>query len=133
MFKRNDSHLQADMFSAATQLPPKSKQRLAESWAGAFYSEFFCRIDEGVFADLYSDQPSRPNVPVNLLVGFEVLKAGQGWSDEQAHDAVRFDLQVRHALGLNNLSEDVFTLRTVYNFRRAVANHAERTGSNLFE
>jgi hypothetical protein len=133
MFKTNESHLQSDMFGATNQLSVQSQRRLEESWSGAFYRDFFCRIEESVFADLYSDQPSRPNVPVNLLIGFEVLKAGHGWSDEQAHDAVRFDLQVRHALGLHRLSDDVFTLRTVYNFRRAVANHAATTGENLFE
>ena len=133
MFKPNDGHLQGDMFGSTNQLPEKGRQRLEESWAATFYRDFFCRIDEQLFADLYSDQPSRPNVPVNLLVGFEVLKAGQGWTDEQAYDAVWFDLQVRHALGMHNLSDDVFTLRTVYNFRRAVAAYAGRTGENLFE
>lgn len=133
MFKRNDGHLQSDMFGAMNQLPEHSRRRLEESWADTFYRDFFCRIDEEMFAELYSDQPSRPNVPVNLLVAFETLKAGHGWTDEQAHDAVRFDLQVRHALGMHNLSEEVFTLRTVYNFRRAVEAHAGRTGENLFE
>ena len=133
MFKRNDSHVQGNMFGSVNELPAKSKQRLEESWAGAFYRDLFCRIDETMFAELYSDEPSRPNIPVNVLVGFEVLKAGHGWSDEQAHDAVRFDLQVRHALGMHRLSDDVFTLRTVYNFRRTVAKHAATTGENLFE
>ena len=133
MFKTNDGHLQTDMFSSLNQLPEKGMRRLEESWAATFYRDFFCRIDEHLFADLYSDQPSRPNVPVNVLVGFEALKAGHGWTDEQAYDAMWFDLQVRHALGMQNLSEEVFTLRTVYNFRRAVAQHAARTGENLFE
>jgi len=133
MFKRNDGHRQADMFGSVNELPAKSRQRLEDSWAGTFYRDFFSRIDEGLFAGLYSDQPSRPNVPVNVLVGFEVLKAGHGWTDEQAHDAVCFDLQARYALGMHRLSDQVFTLRTVYNFRRAVAEHAARTGTSLFD
>ena len=126
MFQQNDEHVQSDMFSTAMQLPEKRRQRLVQSWAGTFYRDFFCRIDESIFAGLYSDRPSRPNVPVNVLVGFEVLKAGHGWSDEQAYDAVCFDVQVRYALGLHHLTDDDFTLRTVYNFRRAVAEHAGR-------
>lgn len=133
MFQPNGEHLQSDMFSTAMQLSEKRRQRLVQSWAGTFYRDFFCRIDESIFACLYSDRPSRPNVPVNVLVGFEVLKAGHGWSDEQAYDAVCFDVQVRYALGLHNLTDDDFTLRTVYNFRRAVAEHAGRSGQNLFE
>jgi hypothetical protein len=30
-----------------------------------------------------SDLPSRPNVPVNVLIGLDALKAGYGWSDEE--------------------------------------------------
>jgi hypothetical protein len=133
MFKPNDGRLQGDMFSPANQMADKRRRLLEETWAGTFYREFFCRIDESIFACLFSDEPSRPNVPVNVLVGFEVLKAGQGLGDEQAYHSLCFDLQVRHALGLHDLYRDDFTLRTVYNHRRAVANHAGRTGANLFE
>jgi hypothetical protein len=45
--------------------------------------EVFCRVDEAIFEVLYSDKASRPNVPVNVLVGLEILKAGFGWSDEE--------------------------------------------------
>jgi hypothetical protein len=133
MFKRNHEHLQREMFSTTMQLPEKRRDRLEKSWAGTFYRDFFCRIDESIFACLYSDQPSRPNVPVNVLVGFEVLKAGHGWTDEQAYDEVCFDVQVRYALGLRDLTAEDFSLRTVYNFRRALAKHAAETGENLFE
>jgi len=34
---------------------------------------FGYRLNEGVFTDLYSDEPSRPNIPVNVLAGFEKL------------------------------------------------------------
>ncbi len=133
MFKRNDDHRQREMFSTTMQLPEKRRERLERSWAGTFYRDFFCRIDESLFGCLYSDQPSRPNVPVNVLVGFEVLKAGHGWTDEQAYDEVCFNVQVRYALGLRDLTADDFSVRTVYNFRRALAEHATRTGENLFE
>jgi hypothetical protein len=32
---------------------------------------------------LYSDQVSRPNVIIKVLVGLEAIKAGFGWSDEE--------------------------------------------------
>jgi hypothetical protein len=132
MFKRNDRHLQSDMFDPSMELSPKMKQRLDESWAGTFYRDFFCRLDESVFEVLYSDKSSRPNVPVNQLVAFEVLKAGQGWTDEQTYDQVCFNLQARRAMGIARWGETPFTLRTVYNFRRAISMHAEQAGVNLF-
>ena len=133
MFKENTAHKQLAWISNVNDLPEKQRKRLEESWAGVFYQEFFCRIDESVFAELYTDIPSRPNVPVNVLVGLEALKAGFGWSDEEMYDAFVFDVQVRYALGYHQLGEGDFDLRTVYNFRNRVVEHLEETGENLIE
>lgn len=131
MFETNDRHRQQHLFSDLQHLSAKQQQRLEESWAGAFYRDFFCRLDENPFAVLYSDVASRPNVPVNVLLGLEVLKAGFNWTDEELYDHFCFDVQVRYALGYHNLGEGAFTLRTLYNFRRRVAEHMQQTGKNL--
>jgi hypothetical protein len=131
MFRKNEAHRQQGSSSSQQLLPKKLRQRLEDSWAQTFYDEVFCRIDEEPFAVLYSSQPSRPNAPINVLVGMDTLKAGFGWSDEELYDHVCFDLQVRHALGLNDLSINVFDIRTVYNFRRRVREYAEETDINL--
>jgi hypothetical protein len=133
MFRKNDQHLQMPLFSSIDSLPEKQQERLEESWAGTFYHEFFCRMDEESFGVLYSDEASRPNVPVNILVGFETLKSGYGWSDEETYDHFCFDVQVRYAVGQRDLSEGHFDLRTVYNFRQRVARHMQETGENLIE
>ena len=133
MFKKNQGHKQLAWISNVNDLPEKQRQRLEESWAGVFYREFFSRIDESVFAVLYSGLPSRPNVPVNVLVGLDTLKAGFGWSDEELHDAFLFDLQVRYALGYQQLGEGEFDVRTIYNFRRRVGEQMQATGENLIE
>ena len=83
MFKKNMKHLQPALISATSELPEKQRERLEQSWAGTFYREFFSRIEEDIFSVLYSEQPSRPNVAVNVLVGLEAMKAGFGWSDEE--------------------------------------------------
>ena len=133
MFKKNTRHKQLAWISNVNDLPAKHRQRLDESWSGVFYQEIFSRIDEGIFADLYASIPSRPNVPVNVLVGLETLKAGFGWSDQEMYDAYTFDLQVRYALGYHQLGEGDFDIRTVYNFRSRVAQHMQETGENLIE
>jgi len=71
------------MLSCINELPEEQREYLYSSWAGVFYQEFFCRVDEKPFAVLYSNLPSRPNVPVNVLVGLEYLKAGNGWTDQE--------------------------------------------------
>jgi len=100
MFKKNTKHLQPALISAASELPEKQLKLLKGSWANSFYHELFYRIDEENFAVLYSSEPSRPNVPVNVMVGLEVLKAGFGWSDEELYENYCFNLQVRYALGM---------------------------------
>lgn len=131
MFRKNQRHLQPALMSDLDHLTEKQRQRLEESWAGAFRREVFARLDESPFTDLYSATASRPNIPVNVLVGLETLKAGNGWSDEDMHDAFSFDVQVRYALGYENLGEGEFDLRTVYNFRQRLSDHLQTHGQNL--
>lgn len=133
MFRKNQRHLQPALMSDLDHLTEKQRQRLEESWAGAFRHEVFVRLDESPFGALYSDTASRPNIPVNVLVGLETLKAGNGWSDEDMHDAFSFDVQVRYALGYENLGEGEFDLRTVYNFRQRLSDHMQTQGQNLME
>jgi hypothetical protein len=133
MFRKNEEHRQQSFLSGQYLLPHKLQHRLLSSWAETFYQEVFCRIDEEIFARLYSEEASRPNTPVNVLMGLEILKSGFGWSDEELYEQVCFNLQVRHALGLDDLRSEIFTLRTLYNFRHRVGKYAEETGINLIQ
>ena len=133
MFKPNTQHLQPAIISAASELPEKQRKRLEASWAGTFYKEFFCRIDEESFAVLYSDKASRPNVPVNVLIGLEALKAGFGLSDEELYARFCFDLQVRYALGYDRLGDGDFEIRTLYYFRERLSRYNAEHGINLLE
>jgi hypothetical protein len=133
MFRKNQRHLQPALISDLDHLTEKQRHRLDESWAGTFRREVFARLDESPFADLYSDTASRPNIPVNVLIGLETLKAGHGWSDEDLHDELSFDVQVRYALGYENLGAGEFDLRTVYNFRQRVSAHMQAQGENLID
>jgi hypothetical protein len=131
MFRKNKRHLQPPLISSVSQLSAKHRQRLDDSWAGEFYREFFCRLKEEPFAVLYADVPSRPNIPVNVLVGLETLKAGFGWSDEELYDHFTYDLQVRYALGLHELGQGDFELRTLYNFRQRLSHYNQQHATNL--
>jgi len=133
MFRENSEHAQFDFFDPFQLMGTKMRQRLEASWAGTFYREIFCRIDEAPFAVLYSDEPSRPNAAVNVLVGAEILKAGFGWSDEELYGHLQFNLQVRYALGLRDMSAMPFELRTLYNFRRRLSQNMQQSGENLLE
>ena len=133
MYQKNDSHKLPTFFSLKNFLTQNLWEELSKSWAGTFYEEVFCRIEEKIFAPLYSKKYSRPNAPINVLVALEILKSGFGWSDEELYEQAKYNLQVRLALGLHNLQEEIFTLRTIYNFRRRVREYAEETGINLMQ
>lgn len=133
MFRAHTDHLQTGFLDTVTQFPEAKRQRLEDSWAGTFYHGVFCRIDESIFAPLYSDEPSRPNTPVNVSAGLEMLKSGFNWSDEELFNHLDFDVQVRYALGIRDIHAEVCTLRTQYHFRHRVSAHMQQTGENLFE
>jgi hypothetical protein len=133
MFKKNQRHFQIPLTSHVDELPEKLRKRLDTSWSGIFYREFFSRLNEAPFAILYADCPSRPNIPVNVLVGLEYLKAGNGWSDEEMYDMFCYDVQVRYALGYRQLGDGDFDLRTLYYFRERLSRHMQESGKNLLE
>ena len=133
MFKKNKSHYQLPLTSNVDELPAKLRKRLDSSWSGVFYREFFSRLDETPFAVLYADCPSRPNIPVNVLVGLEYLKAGKGWTDEELLDEYGYNTQVRYALGYRQLGDGDFDIRTLYYFRERLSRYMQETGINLLD
>ncbi len=133
MFRKNKKHQQSSLFDSLFLLPPKLRREMVDSWAHTFNKVVFVRIPEEPYADLYSEEDSRPNAPVNVLIGAEMLKTGFGWSDAELEKNMQFDLLVRYALGMNNLNDEVPVLRTLYNFRRRVREYAQETGINLYQ
>ena len=53
-------------------LTARELQMIEKSWAKHFAEKIFPRINEKISV-LYSDQDSRPNTPVNVIVGGMVL------------------------------------------------------------
>ena len=78
MYVANYRYLSMPMFSSIHSLPKKVLQCLKASRAGTFCREVFVRIDKKLFADPYSDKPSRPSSPINALVRLLILTADVG-------------------------------------------------------
>jgi hypothetical protein len=133
MFRKNHKYGQHILIGCVSELPEEQREYLNTSWSGVFYREFFSRLDEEAFVVLYSDLPSRPNVPVNVLVGLEYLKAGFGWSDEEMYEAFLYNLQVRYALGYDEFGKGHFDLRTLYYFRERLSRYMQEKGVNFLD
>jgi len=134
VFRPNETHRQQDLFSIETQLGPELRKRLYGSREYEFYKRVFSRIPEALFAELYADQPaSRPNAPVNTLVGAMILQHMNDWTFEELLDRVAFDLKVRAALGMWSLDEAPFCRATLFNFQKRLRDHLVAFGQDKFQ
>jgi len=133
VFRPNETHRQQDLFGVQSRLPRHIWELLKESQEYAFYEEIFCRIPESLFAELYDDSPAtRPNAPVNRLVGALILQHMRDWTFEELIDRITFDMKVRAALGLWTLEEMAFCRATLFNFQKRVREHMGTTGRDIF-
>lgn len=134
MFRPNETHRQQDIFGIESQIRPELRKRLRQSKEYAFYERVFSRIPEEHFADLYRDTPaSRPNTPVNVLVGAMILQHINDWTFDELVDRVDFDLKVRAALGLWSLDQEAFCRATLFNFQTRLRNDMAATGRDKFQ
>lgn len=103
-----------------------------EAWHNQFYELVTSNIDEDKFKPLFkSGNMGRGNASISQLVAIMIMKEGNRRSDEQMFEAVDFDLLVRKALGLVNLSDQAPSLDTYYLLRRRMVAYEEETGINL--
>ena len=72
-FVANDNQ-QLTLTDSTLNLTQREKRVLEKSWAKTFAEKVFPAIDESIFSVLYSDKASRPNTPVNVIVGALILK-----------------------------------------------------------
>ncbi len=117
MFRENDQHLNKSMFCTIDSMDPRYAKEIVEGWAGLFYKNVFCAIDEKQFEPLYSKDRGRPNTPVNILASLEIIKHLWNYTDEQLFRTIRADYEVNYALGLRELGSFYIGDRTVYDFR----------------
>jgi len=108
-------------------------KRLDKSWAPAFRKLVFEKIDERRYAVLYSTVDSRPNFPVNIWVGLEILKWFFDYTDEELLDQFHFNLLCARALGQENLGDITLSERTIYYNRHRLLEYEKETGRNLLE
>ena len=133
MFRENHRNEQGNFFNTVGQLPYGVKKMMDKSWAPRFRELVFKRIDERRYAELYSDIDSRPNFPVNIWVGLEVIKGMFDYTDEELIEQFHFNLLTAYALGLENLGEVTLAERTLYYNRKRLLEYEVQTGRNLLE
>jgi hypothetical protein len=133
MFKENQKHRQVTIYGMVHQFSVGTMKRLDKSWAPIFRKLVFEKIDERRYAVLYSPIESRPNFPVNIWVGLEILKWLFDYTDEELLDQFDFNLLTARALGQDNLGDITLSERTIYYNRQRLLDYESKSGRNLLE
>ena len=133
MFRKNTTHLQTSFFDIENQLSERKKKKIRESEEYSFYQLIFKKIKEEDFAVLYSENGSRPNSAVNIMVSAIILSYRKGWTIKEMLEQIHFNLLTRTALGLNKMDDTAFCEATFFNFQNRLLKHFTETGENLLE
>ena len=127
-----NSYQQISLFDKLAFLSRRKQQLLEKSWAHAFSTHIFTRINEHIFAPLYSEKMnSRPNAPINVLVSALILKDYTGLTDEEITEACEFDFRYQYALHTTCFEDQPVSERTLSRFRSRLAAYELTTGEDL--
>lgn len=123
---------QYSLFDLLGFLSPRKQKVLEKSWCHAFSQHVFNNIDEMIFAPLYSEKRnSRPNAPINVIVGALILKDYTGLTEDDLIEACMFDYRFQYALHLTSFEDVPLSDRTFSRFRERCAAYELTTGIDL--
>lgn len=136
MFKKTAKDTQIDLYSGvSTFLTGKSCKNFFDEkgWHNQFRNQIVSRIDESIFKVLFSNHMGAPNASISLMVGMMIIKEAFGWSDSQLYDQCRYNLLVRSALGIFNMSDEIPAESTYYLLRKRVHDYERQGYENLLQ
>jgi hypothetical protein len=134
MFRKSNKEPQLDAFASVPMMLEGSAFKQysdKESWHNQFHDHILSRVDETIFSVLYNNTTGAPNSPIRILVGMMILKESFVWSDSQLFEQCRFNMLVRGALGLFNMTDSLPVESTYYLLRKRIHEHQTQTGEDL--
>ena len=132
-FVRNQRQ-QISISDTANGMTERNKKMLEKSWAESFSRNIFPRINEERFSVLYSSNPaSRPNTPVNVIIGLLLLKEMFTNTDEECMQELLFDIRYQYALHTTSYEEQPISDRTISRFRERLYWYEKETGIDLMK
>lgn len=133
MFCRNKTQ-QMTIMDPLNTMPQYLKKILQKSWAHTFQEYIFPNIKEERFAVLYSNNhATRPNTPVNIIIGLLILKEIFGLTDEELIGSLHFDTRFQYALRTTSFEQQPVSINTLTNFRARLYNYEKETGIDLIQ
>lgn len=132
MFRANDAQ-QMRMDDSYLRLPEHVRRLVDKSWARDFAEIVFPAINEERFAVLYSREGSRPNTPVNVIVGTMMLKEYFGQTEEELLMSIYCNVLYQYALHLTQEEKPPVSDRTWSRFRERLLAYEEESGIDLMK
>lgn len=130
-FRANDCQ-QLSLNDKLMNLTEREKKALDKSWAKIFADEIFPAIDEERFSVLYSDKASRPNTPVNVIIGALIIKELFDYSDDEIVENLMLDLHLQYALHTTSYEEQPISDKTLSRFRKRCYDYETLHGVDLY-
>ena len=118
MEKKEDRMLASAMRIRENMIADQQQKALEKSWAKVFADEIVLPIDETRFSVLYSNKASRPNTPVNVIVGALIIKELFDYSDDEMVENLMLDFRLQYALHTTSFEEQPLRAKTLTRFRR---------------
>lgn len=130
-FKTNKCQ-QISIDDSFMKLTAREQKALEKSWAKVFADEIFPAIDEERFSVLYSDKASRPNAPVNVIIGALIIKELFDYSDDEIVENLMLDLHLQYALHTTSFEEQPISDKTLSRFRKRCYDYETTHGVDLY-
>ena len=116
-FKANDNQ-QISLSDTFLLTSKRTQKTVLKSWAKDFSEIIFPTINEERFSVLYSNNPaSRPNTPINVIIGALCLKEMFNLTDDELLESILCDIRFQYALNTTSMEEQPFSDRTLSRFR----------------
>lgn len=129
---RYNSSQQLSLFDELSFLSKRKQKMLQNSWAQDFSDHVFTKINEQIFAPLYSENTnSRPNAPVNVIVGALILKDYTDQTEDEILESIEFDFRYQYALHTTSFEVQPLSDRSFSRFRERCAAYELTTGEDL--
>lgn len=78
---------------------------------------------KGVFRYYHSNNASRPNSPINVVIGLLIIKEIFQQSDEELIGSLHFDIRYQYALWTTDYEKQTMSINTLTNFRTRVVEY----------
>lgn len=131
-FRKNESH-QMTLNDSYFGLTEREKKALERSWAKVFADDVFPMIDEDRFECLYSsDKASRPNTPVNVIIGALIIKELFNLSDDEVVEDILLDPRFQYALHTTSFEEQPISDKTLTRFRQRCYDYERLNNVDLY-